>query len=62
VLAFLFVYPVAVYYMAVLVRAGPETEEEADRPIEVLQPPMPARSATATRVPYGTAIAAEPRP
>jgi hypothetical protein len=61
-LVYLVVYPVTLYYMIGLVRAGPETEEEADRPIEGLQRPLPARAAAGAGVPSGTAIAAEPRP
>jgi cytochrome bd ubiquinol oxidase subunit I len=61
-LVYLVVYPVTLYYMISLVRAGPETEEETDRPIEGLQRPLPARAAAGAGVPSGTAIAAEPRP
>jgi cytochrome bd ubiquinol oxidase subunit I len=61
-LVYLVVYPVTLYYMISLVRAGPEIEEEADRPIEGLQRPLPARAAAGAGVPSGTAIAAEPRP
>src|SRR2546429_469718 len=60
-LVYLVVYPVTLYYMIGLVRAGPETEEEADRPIEGLQRPLPARAAAGAGVPSGTTIAA-PRP
>jgi cytochrome bd ubiquinol oxidase subunit I len=45
VVVYLLVYPVTLYYMVVLVRAGPVSEEETDRPIEGLQRPLPARAA-----------------
>jgi cytochrome d ubiquinol oxidase subunit I len=45
VTVYLVVYPVTLYYMVALVRAGPAVEEEIDRPIEGLQRPLPARAA-----------------
>jgi len=44
------VYPVTLYYMVALMRAGPvpATAEEVERPIEGLQRPAPARAAAAT--------------
>jgi cytochrome bd ubiquinol oxidase subunit I len=45
VIVYLVVYPVTLYYMIGLVRAGPQTEEEPDQPIEGLQRPLPARAA-----------------
>jgi cytochrome d ubiquinol oxidase subunit I len=45
VAVYLVVYPVTLYYMIALVRAGPAVEEEIDRPIEGLQRPLPARAA-----------------
>jgi cytochrome d ubiquinol oxidase subunit I len=56
VVVYLVVYPVTLYYMVVLVRAGPVGEEETDRPIEGLQRPLPARAAA------GVQAAAEARP
>jgi cytochrome d ubiquinol oxidase subunit I len=49
VVVYLVVYPVTLYYMVVLVRAGPVGEEETDRPIEGLQRPLPARAAAGVR-------------
>jgi cytochrome d ubiquinol oxidase subunit I len=45
VAVYLVVYPVTLYYMIALVRAGPQAEEEIERPIEGLQRPLPARAA-----------------
>ena len=47
---YLVVYPVTLYYMVALMRAGPvpATAEEVERPIEGLQRPAPARAAAAT--------------
>src|SRR5712691_164158 len=45
VAVYLVVYPVTLYTMVALVRAGPAVEEEIDRPIEGLQRPLPARAA-----------------
>ena len=59
---YLMVYPVTLYYMIGLVRAGPETEEEPDRPIEGLQRPLPARAAAAAAGGPGPPIVTEPRP
>jgi cytochrome bd ubiquinol oxidase subunit I len=56
VAVYLVVYPVTLYYMVVLVRAGPVDEEETDRPIEGLQRPLPARAAA------GVQAAVEARP
>jgi cytochrome bd ubiquinol oxidase subunit I len=56
VVVYLVVYPVTLYYMVVLVRAGPVGEEETDRPIEGLQRPLPARAAA------GVQAAVEVRP
>jgi cytochrome d ubiquinol oxidase subunit I len=56
VMVYLVVYPVTLYYMLVLVRAGPVGEEETDRPIEGLQRPLPARAAA------GVQAAVEVRP
>jgi len=56
VAVYLVVYPVTLYYMVVLVRAGPVDEEETDRPIEGLQRPLPARAAA------GVPAAVEARP
>jgi cytochrome bd ubiquinol oxidase subunit I len=56
VVVYLLVYPVTLYYMVVLVRAGPVSEEETDRPIEGLQRPLPARAAA------GVQAAVEVRP
>jgi cytochrome bd ubiquinol oxidase subunit I len=42
---YLVVYPVTLYYLVVLVRAGPVSAEEVERPIEGLQRPLPARAA-----------------
>jgi cytochrome d ubiquinol oxidase subunit I len=56
VVVYLVVYPVTLYYMVVLVRAGPVGEEETDRPIEGLQRPLPARAAA------GVQAAMEVRP
>src|SRR3989454_4314643 len=42
---YLMVYPVTLYYMVALVRAGPAVEEESEPPIEGLQRPLPARAA-----------------
>lgn len=56
VVVYLVVYPVTLYYMVVLVRAGPVSEEEIDRPIEGLQRPLPARAAA------GVQAAVEVRP
>ena len=62
-IVYLVVYPVTLYYMIGLVRAGPEIEEEPDRPIEGLQRPLPARAAAgAAWSRPGTPIIAEPRP
>jgi cytochrome d ubiquinol oxidase subunit I len=49
VVVYLVVYPVTLYYMVVLARAGPLGEEETDRPIEGLQRPLPARAAAGVR-------------
>ena len=51
VAVYLVVYPVTLYYMVVLVRAGPVDEEETDRPIEGLQRPLPARAAAGVQAP-----------
>jgi cytochrome bd ubiquinol oxidase subunit I len=51
VVVYLVVYPVTLYYMVVLVRAGPVGEEETDRPIEGLQRPLPARAAAGVQAP-----------
>jgi len=59
---YLMVYPVTLYYMIGLVRAGPETEEEPDRPIEGLQRPLPARAAAGAAGGPGPPIVTEPRP
>jgi len=56
VAVYLVVYPVTLYYMVVLVRAGPVDEVETDRPIEGLQRPLPARAAA------GVQAAVEARP
>ena len=56
VVVYLVVYPVTLYYMVVLVRAGPVGEEETDWPIEGLQRPLPARAAA------GVQAAVEVRP
>jgi cytochrome d ubiquinol oxidase subunit I len=56
VAVYLVVYPVTLYYMVVLVRAGPVDEEETDRPIEGLQRLLPARAAA------GVQAAVEARP
>jgi len=56
VAVYLVVYPVTLYYMVVLVRAGPVGEEETDRPIEGLQRSLPARAAA------GVQAAVEARP
>jgi cytochrome bd ubiquinol oxidase subunit I len=56
VVVYLVVYPVTLYYMVVVVRAGPVGEEETDRPIEGLQRPLPARAAA------GVQAAVEVRP
>ena len=61
-IVYLVVYPVTLYYMIGLVRAGPEIEEEPDRPIEGLQRPLPARAAAGAAGRPGTPIIAEPRP
>jgi cytochrome d ubiquinol oxidase subunit I len=49
VAVYLIVYPVTLYYLVALVRAGPVTAEEFERPIEGLQRPMPARAAAGIR-------------
>lgn len=47
VAVYLVVYPLSLYYLRALVRAGPGEEGEiADRPIEGLQRPLPARPAS----------------
>jgi cytochrome bd-type quinol oxidase subunit 1 len=56
VVVYLVVYPVTLYYMVALVRAGPISEEGPDRPIEGLQRPLPARAAA------GVQAAVEVRP
>ena len=61
-IVYVVVYPVTLYYMIGLVRAGPETEEEPDRPIEGLQRPLPARAAAAAAGGPGAPIVAEPHP
>jgi hypothetical protein len=61
-IVYLVVYPVTLYYMVGLVRAGPETEEEPDRPIEGLQRPLPARAAAGATGAAFTPIVTEPRP
>jgi Cytochrome bd-type quinol oxidase, subunit 2 len=55
-IVYLVVYPVTLYYMIGLVRAGPEIEEEPDRPIEGLQRPLPARAAAGAAGRPGTPI------
>ena len=42
---YLVVYPITLYYLVILVRAGPVGAEEIERPIEGLQRPLPARAA-----------------
>ena len=42
---YLVVYPVTLYYLVLLVRAGPVAVEEPEQPIEGLQRPLPARAA-----------------
>jgi cytochrome bd ubiquinol oxidase subunit I len=42
---YLVVYPVTLYYLVLLVRAGPLAVEEPEQPIEGLQRPLPARAA-----------------
>jgi cytochrome bd ubiquinol oxidase subunit I len=49
VAVYLVVYPVTLYYLAGLVRTGPVSEEETERPIEGLQRPLPARAAAAVQ-------------
>jgi cytochrome d ubiquinol oxidase subunit I len=45
VTVYLIVFPASLYYVILLVRAGPDKEQEVDRPIEGLQRPLPARAA-----------------
>jgi cytochrome bd ubiquinol oxidase subunit I len=45
VVVYLVVYPVTLYYLFAIVRAGPVGEEEATPPIEGLQRSLPARTA-----------------
>ena len=54
VVVYLVVYPVTLYYLFAIVRAGPVGEEEAASPIEGLQRSLPARAAAGAVV--------EPRP
>jgi hypothetical protein len=63
-IVYLVVYPVTLYYMIGLVRAGPEIEEEPDRPIEGLQRPLPARAAAGVALDplAGNPVVTEPRP
>ena len=42
---YLVVYPVTLYYLVVLVRAGPGAAEQVERPMEGFQRPLPARAA-----------------
>ena len=49
VAVYVVVYPVTLYYLVILVRAGPVGEEEMERPIEGLQRPLPARAAAAVK-------------
>jgi cytochrome bd ubiquinol oxidase subunit I len=60
---YLLVYPVTLYYMVVLVRAGPEAKEEPDRPMEGFQRPLPARAAAGigAALPGAAPGSAEPR-
>jgi cytochrome d ubiquinol oxidase subunit I len=55
VAVYLVVYPVTLFYLVILVRAGPVGEEETERPIEGLQRPLPARAAAAVKVTVGAA-------
>jgi cytochrome bd ubiquinol oxidase subunit I len=48
---YLLVFPASIYYMAALVRAGPEREAPGEPPIEGLQRPLPARAAAGIAVP-----------
>jgi cytochrome bd ubiquinol oxidase subunit I len=45
VVVYLMVYPVTLYYLFAIVRAGPVLEEEVVSPIEGLQRSLPARAA-----------------
>ena len=52
VAVYLLVFPLSLYYMGRLVRAGPTAEgEPPEQPIEGLQRPLPARAAAGAQGP-----------